>query len=201
MTQVLQTLGQILNPDKCAQSTNSTLTIAERDKQASLKSINIVSVGQNALALKFDECGFPSNKVFISSHPMHRACDAVAFCVVGDEPYVLCCELKSSKPTRHEAIEQFRSAHCFLDYLDSLLKMYYGQTIADWPRRYFVFHDAAKNPLSKAPLIETPKNDIPERAQILPVQNGAKIYLRKLLGKPLLPKNTQQTQAMTETSN
>lgn len=185
MTQVLQTLGLILNPSKCVQGANSTLTIAEKHKQASLKSINIVSVGQNSLALKLDECGFPGDNVFIVQHPMHRACDAVAFCIVNDEPYVLCCELKSSEPTRHEATEQFRSAHCFLNYLDSLLKTYHSQSIEGWPRRYFVFHDAAKSPLSKTPLIEKPKNDVPERAQMWPVQNGEKIYLRKLLGKPL----------------
>ena len=185
MTQALQTLGQILNPIKYAQSTNSILTIAEKHKQASLKNINIVGVGQNALALKLDECGFPGNNIFNAQHPMHRACDAVAFCVVGGEPYVLCCELKSSEPTRREATEQFRSAHCFLNYLDSLLKTYHDQTIERWPRRYFVFHDAAKNPLSKTPLIETPQNDVPERAQIWPVQNGERIYLRKLLGKPM----------------
>ncbi|TXI37867.1 MAG: hypothetical protein E6Q59_07260 [Nitrosomonas sp.] len=185
MTQVLQTLGRILNPSKCVQGEDSTLTIVESHRQASLKSINIVSVGQNAFALKLDACGFPGDKVFNVPHPMHRACDVVAFCVVGDEPYILCCELKSSEPTHHEATEQFQSAHCFLNYLDSLLMTYHGQTIAHWPRRYFVFHGAAKNPLNKAPLIETPKNDTPERAQILPVQNGEKIYLRKLLGKPL----------------
>ncbi len=185
MTQVLQTLGQIFNPSKCVQGEDSTLTVTESHKQASLKSINIVSVGQNAFALKFDACGFPGSNVFNVPHPMHRACDAVAFCVVGDEPYILCCELKSSEPSRHEATEQFRSAHCFLNYLDSLLMTYNGQTIAHWPRRYFVFHDAAKNPLNKAPLIEMPENDAPERAQILPVQNGEKIYLRKLIGKPL----------------
>ena len=94
MTQVLQTLGLILNPGKCVQGENSTLTIAEKHKQASLKSINIVSVGQNSLALKLDECGFPGDNVFNVQHPMHRACDAVAFCIVNDEPYVLCCELK-----------------------------------------------------------------------------------------------------------
>ena len=140
---------------------------------------------QGALTLKFDECGFPGSKLFIAKHSMHRACDAVAFCVVSGEPYILCCELKSSEPTRHEATEQFQSAHCFLNYLDSLLKTYYNQSIAEWPRRYFVFHDAAKSPLSKSPLFETPENDTPERAQMLPVQNGANIYLRKLLGKPL----------------
>lgn len=185
MTQVLQTLGQILNPGKCVQGASSTLTITERQRQASLKSINIVSVGQNALMLKFDECGFPGNKVFNESHSMHRACDAVAFCIVGNEPYVLCCELKSSEPTRHKATEQFQSAHCFLNYLDSLLTTYHDQTIADWPRRYFVFHNAAKIPLSKAPLIEMPENDRPERARMWPVQNGERIYLRQLLGKSL----------------
>lgn len=185
MTQVLQALGQLFNPEKCTQGVDSKLIVAEKHKQASLKSVTIQSVGQDALALKLDACGFPGSSTFVEQHAMHRACDAVAFCVVSGEPYILCFELKSSEPTRHEVTEKFQSAHCFLNYLDSLLATYHGQNITSWPRRYFVFHDAAKSPLSKEPLIDMFHNDTPERAQILPVRNGTSIYLRKLLGKPL----------------
>lgn len=185
MTRVLQALGQLFNPEKCTRGVDSKLIIAEKHKQASLKNITIQSVGQDALALKLDACGFPGSSTFVEQHPMHRACDSVAFCVVNGEPYILCFELKSSEPTRREVTEKFQSAHCFLNYLDCLLTTYHGQSIIYWPRRYFVFHDAAKSPLSKEPLIDKFHNDTPERAQILPVGNGANIYLRKLLGKPL----------------
>jgi hypothetical protein len=185
MSEVLELLREIFNPEKYIQSKDSKLTIIEKHKQASLNNINIVSVGTNSLALKLDECGFPGAKLFITHHKMHRACDAIAFCMVGGEPYILCCELKSSEPTRHEATEQFQSAQCFLSYLDSLLKTYHNLTIEDWPRRYFLFHNAAKTPLNKMPLKYTSYNDMPDRAQFLPVQNGDKIYLRKLLDKPL----------------
>jgi hypothetical protein len=183
--EVLQLLSDLFNPEKYIQSIDSKLSIVEKHRQASLKNIHIVSVGANSLALKLDQCSFPGNKLFIEQHKMHRACDAIVFCIVGGEPYILCCELKSSEPTRHEVTEQFQSAQCFLSYLDSLLKTYHNQTIDDWPRRYFLFHDAAKTPLNKVPIKGTQYNDRPDRAQFLPVQNGDKIYLRKLLDKPL----------------
>lgn len=185
MQATLQALQNILNPEKCIVVENSTLSVIETGKEASLKSIHIVSVGQNALALKFDQCGFPGQKVFIAQHEMHRACDAVTFCLVGGEPFILCIELKSSEPSRSDISSQFRSAHCFLDFLNSLLGTYDGLSIADWPRRYFLFHDQGKSPLAKAPLFEEVDNDTPEKALFLPVKNGESMYLRKLLRKPL----------------
>ena len=185
MQQILQALQNILNKEKCISIEDSTISVVETGKQATLKSIHIVSVGQNALALKLDQCGFPGQKVFVTQHEMHRACDAVAFCLVGNEPFILCFELKSSEPSKDEISSQFRSAHCFLDYLDSLLCTYHKVNIADWPRRYFLFHDQGKNLLAKSPLFEAADNDVPERALFLPVKNGERMYLRKLLGKPL----------------
>ena len=40
----------------------------------------------------------------------------------GGEPFILCIELKSSEPNRSDIAQQFRSAHCLLDFLDSLLR-------------------------------------------------------------------------------
>jgi len=185
MIEVLQALVQILNPKKYVQSLDSKLTITEKHRQATLRNITIQSIGTGALALKLDECGFPGNKIFVEQHDMHRACDAVVFCVVSGEPYILCLELKSSEPNRNEVKQQFQNAHCFLNYLDSLLITYHNQSIKSWSRRYFVFHDATKSLLNKPPLIDTPHNDTPESAQVMPVQNGENIYLRKLLSKPL----------------
>ncbi len=180
---VLSLLGATFNPQKCIQSAHASIMITETHRHASLKSVRIVCTGTQALALKFDKCGFPGDKVFIVQHEMHRACDAIIFCQFKGEGYILCCELKSSEPKCHEAEVQLRSAHCFIDYLDSILQHCHNLSLQDWNRRYFLFHDIGN--AGKSPLIEPkPINDCPERAMFYPVQNGESIYLRKLLGKP-----------------
>ncbi len=182
---VLSKLQEIINTEKCIAVDGGVIAIIEPGKQASLKQVNIVSIGKNALAIKLDECGFPGQKLFSAQHPMHRACDAVLFCMVDGNPFILCFELKSSEPSRSEICSQFQSAHCLLDFLNSILNTYHGMDIRDWPRRYFLFHDQGKNRREKPPLHEHKENDMPDKALFLPVDNNEKIYLRKLLGKPV----------------
>lgn len=182
---VLPILGITLNPDKCIHPNDSAITLNESHRQATLKSLRLVGTGHQALAVKFDLCGFPGEKVFAIGQPMHRACDAIVFCQFDGEGYILCCELKSSEPTRHDAEAQLNSAHCFTDYIDSILRRYHALSVQDWKRRYFLFHDAGKMPLSKSSLKgDAPINDRPDRALLMPVQNGQSLYLRKLLGRP-----------------
>lgn len=187
--EVLPVLSSIFNPAKLFQAEaddkQSVITIREASKGASLKALSIVSVGAKATGLKFDLCGFPGDKLFKQRDDMQSACDAIIFCQFQGEGYILCCELKSSEPKRKEIEKQLRSAHCFLDYIESVLKNYHKLQIDKWKRRYFLFHDAGKTPVSKPPLIDHATiNDKPEKALFIPVKNEEKIYLRKLLGKP-----------------
>jgi hypothetical protein len=178
-------LQQLFNPEKTIVSQDATITVTETGKQASLKSLNIVSVGQDAFALKLDECGFPGQKMFIAQHEMHRACDAVLFCMVAGAPFILCIELKSSAPTRHEVVSQFQSAHCLLDFINSLLGNYHGCDISNWPRRYFLFHDQGRTRSAiKQPMRVSMENNTPETALFWPVKNNESLFLRKLVGKP-----------------
>jgi hypothetical protein len=117
---VLTTLANTLNPGKYIPTAGGALTITETGKQATLKSLCLDSVGSNAIGIKFDLCGFPGEKVFRAGHEIHRACDAIIFCQFHGEGYILCCELKSSEPTRNDATSQFGSADCFLDYIESV---------------------------------------------------------------------------------
>lgn len=183
MQTVLQTLLSILKQEKCILASDSVITIAETGKEATLKKVQIISAGQNAFAVKFDQCGFPGQKVFVDQHDMHSACDAIIFCLLDTEPFILCCELKSSEPKKGEITKQFKSAQCFLDYLDSLLSTYHNLSIKDWSRRYFLFHDRKSIPLRKSVLVNQLICDSPEKADFLPVDNCEKIYLRKLLNK------------------
>jgi hypothetical protein len=182
----LKAIRELVRSDRVIASSHATLQIVEKGKQATLKSVNIVSVGADAFSIKYDECGFPSRKLFSDSFPLHRGCDSIAFCVVDAKPYVLCVELKSTAPTRHEVAEQFQSADCFLKYLDYLLLGYCKcESIATWERRYFVFHGDKRTPLKKEPLVELQDNTQPNLARFLAVSSGEKVYARKLLGKEL----------------
>jgi len=186
ITQTFLAIKSLVQSGKLKECKDAVLTIEEKGKQATLKSVHIVSVGASAFSIKLDECGFPGQSVFNPHDSLHRACDAVAFCEVDGEPFILCFELKSSEPTRHDVAEQFRSAHCFLAYLDILLEQYCNcGSIKEWPRRYFVFHNGPTPPLRKRPTFENPSNLTPETAQFLPVANGHRSYVRQLLGRPI----------------
>lgn len=186
MLETLQAIKTLLNADKIKLVEDSKIIIEETHKLATLRRVEIASVGTETFTLKLEKCGFPGQSTFSTNKPLHRACDAVSFCMVGDQAYILCFELKSSEPKRHDIAEQFKSAHCFLEYLDTLLKHYCDdKSIANWPKKYFVFHNQPHTPLEKEPSRIDFENSTPETAKFLPVQNNHKTYLRKLLNKPI----------------
>ncbi len=190
LQEIFDSIQALLNTQKVQLCANATLSIQENGKQATMRQVSIVSVGASAFALKYDACGFPGQNLFAAHPSMHRACDSIAFCEVDNEPFILCCELKSSEPSRHDVAEQFRSAHCFLAYLDTLLQQYPDKdgkyhSISNWKRRYFVFHNQGAAPVSKRPSTDDRDNTSPETALLIPTHTGAKQYVRQLLGKPL----------------
>jgi hypothetical protein len=180
---VISAIQKLLNPTQVLPLRDSKIVIEEDGKQARLRKVEIV-IGGNAFSIKYDKCGFPGHTLFAKHDHLHKACDAIAFCEVDEKPYILCCELKSSAPTRREAVQQFLNAHCFLDYLDVLLRRYCNsQSIKGWERRYFVFHGSPE-PLSKPPL-KPNANCSPDAARFLQVTSSAPLYARQLLGKAL----------------
>jgi hypothetical protein len=189
---VVNTLNEIkklLRPDKLQSCSQASLTVKEIDRGASLKTLKLVDVGVDGFFIKYDEFGFPGKTLFAEYPNLHRGCDAVVFCEVNGTPHILCLELKSSLPNRPEVAEQFRNAHCFLDYLDSVLNSYCDcNPITNWQRHYFVFHNQKYTPLTKPSLGVTyaqADNLTPDTATFIATQNGASFYMRKLLGIPL----------------
>jgi hypothetical protein len=130
-----------------------------------------------------DECGFPGDHLFKSGHRIRRACDAVIFCLVNDEPYILCIELKTSEQTRKDVTEQFQSAHCLLDFLDSVLRTYHQTSLKNWSRRYFLIYNKGKENSPKPPLMDIANNNSPETAMFYQLDNNGSVYLRKMLAK------------------
>ena len=180
----LTVIRSLFHPHKIQPCIDGSLIIKEIDRRASMKLVKLDSVGASAFAMEYDGCKFPGESLFAPAHALHRACDSIAFCVVDGKPFIMCFELKSSEPDRTEVAEQFRNAHCFLDYLGSLLANYFKcDPIQTWPRRYFVFHNQGET-LAKRASREEYDNDTPERAHFFAVQNGKKIFMREILGKP-----------------
>lgn len=176
----------LLNPKKIQTVTQAVLKVEEKNKAAAMRLIEVVGVGATAFSVKYDECGFPGQTLFAPHEELHRGCDSIAFCELEGKPYILCFELKSSEPTRHEVAQQFRSASVFLEYLEILLKTYCdSDSIATWPRHYFVFHNQPATPLSKPTSRDGRDNITPEQALFMAANTGAKIYLRQLLGKAI----------------
>lgn len=179
--QAIQSLFHAHKLEKCK---GGTLRVREADKKATLQSINIDSVGASAFFIQYDECKFPGAWSFAPHESLHRACDAIAFCEVDGNPYIMCIELKSTEPDRTEVAQQLRSAHCFLDYLTSIIEAYFKcDSIRHWPRRYFVFHDQGATPLFKGVSRDEYNNTSPESALFISTHTNAKILVRKLLGK------------------
>lgn len=180
----LEAIKSLFHTHKIQPCVGGSLNFKEADKRATLRLVKLDAVGPSAFAIQYDNCKFPGEELFAPVHALHRACDAVAFCVVDGKPFIMCIELKSSERERKEVAEQFRNAHCFLDYLGSLLEHYCkSDPIRDWPRRYFVFHNQVATPLAKRASREEYDNDTPERALFIPVQSGKQIYIRQILGK------------------
>ncbi len=184
VSRTFDAIKSLLHSHKIQHCHDSKLHIREKDKKATLRSVSLDSVGASAFYIQYDECKFPGETLFAPHDSLHRACDAIAFCEVDSRPYIMCIELKSSEPERHEVAQQFRGAHCFLDYLDALLNNYCkGETIKDWECRYFVFH-SGKTPMAKRRSVEEFDNTSPDSVLFMPTENGDKHYLRRLLGKP-----------------
>jgi hypothetical protein len=186
INEIFSAIKELVKVDLIGQCKSATLSIKEEDKQATLKLVQVVDVGTTAFLIKYDKGKFPGTSMFANHRSLHRGCDAIAFCEVDGTPYIMCFELKSSEPTRSGVIEQFRSAHCFLEYLDAVVRHYYRcGSISQWERRYFVFHNQSDTPLNKKPLTDNFDNALPERPRFIPVHTGQRIYVHQLLGKAL----------------
>jgi hypothetical protein len=94
----LEAIKSLLHPHKIQLSVGASLSIREFDTKAKLKLVEVSSVGQQAFAIVYDNCKFPTAELFVHNHALHRACDAVVFCVVDSRPFIVCFELKSSRP-------------------------------------------------------------------------------------------------------
>lgn len=184
--EVLNTLGGLFDPSRLHTVEGGRVIVEEHGKQASLKKIQIAGVGAQAVALCFDKAGH--HTPFANGQSCRRACDAILFCALENEGFILCFDLKSGTPSQGD-FAQLQSAHCFVDYILSILWHFHKVDCRKWQRRYFVFHDAGAGSMAKEPDRPRQHYDHPDHPwrspRIYPIQNNGSVYLRKLLGCPL----------------
>lgn len=117
-------------------------------------------------------------------HEHHRACDCVIVLCRNHRLTVVYVDLKSGNPTGYAA--QFKSTRQFMRYAVGLLKEFLSSPLEVEREQYVILY-GGDNPLPirktvTAPKLEKIARTQPDRAYKKEIPNGARLYLRELLG-------------------
>lgn len=187
---VISRLKEICNPaifhvDKVVDGV-VTLECNESDASAVLKKVAISGFSE-LCSFKVDKLKF-SDSILKNGHKGRKACDALVFGLVNNEPYAFIFDMKSSTPCDQNHISQLRSGWLGSKYILDLLSEFEGVTTSvDWNYRYFIFH-CKNNKRETLPeyQIEITENISPDKPHIFETDNQKVIPVRKLLGKPII---------------
>ncbi|MFI3223274.1 MAG: hypothetical protein QX191_09590 [Methylococcaceae bacterium] len=180
----IKKLQEIISNNKKHNCLNQTVTIREKISTP-LNHVVLSGLGDDVVAIQFDKIGF-GDKTFTDGHKARKACDAIIFCQLEGEGYILILDLKSSIHLDTNHIPQLVSGDCFADYLVAVLERFEQIKVTNWKRRYFIFHCASNKRTTLPAYAQEPPNNIrADKAHILQVANGEPIPLRKLLQQPL----------------
>lgn len=187
---VIQKLNEICNPTifHSVKRNQDVLILEcnETDQSAALKKVEII--GFNELSsFKLDKLKF-SDSLLNRGHKGRKACDAIIFCTVDDEAFILIFDMKSSSPVNDDHIYQLRSGMLGSKYILDVLQEFEGvQSSVKWNYRYFIFH-CKNNRRETLPeyQVEINKNTSPGKPHIFETNNSDVIPIRKLLGRPLI---------------
>ena len=117
-------------------------------------------------------------------HDHHRACDCVVVICNGAKLTVLYVDLKSGNPVGYS--NQFKSTRQFVRYALGLLEEFHENPLQLEREQYVVLFGGAKPlPIQKrttVPKLLTTGKTLPDQAYKREVPNGARLYLRELLG-------------------
>lgn len=182
--EAIKKLQEIIFDNKKHSCLNQTVTIRE-NLSAALNHVVLSGIGDDVVAIQFDKIGF-ADKTFVGGHKARKACDAIIFCQLDGQGYILILDLKSSIPSDENHIPQLVSGDCFADYLLAVLDRFEQIKLTSWKRRYFIFHCGNNRRATLPEYAQNPPNNIrADKAHILQVANGEPIPLRKLLQQPL----------------
>jgi len=180
----LAAINQIINSDKRYEIKGSSILIKETDKSATLKKVEITGVDLNTVAFEFDKSGHTGKAFNITHKKVHKACDAIIFCQLDEDYFVVFCELKTSVPSDEKHIIQLTSGMCWVQYLQAILNEFEGIDMSNWQYRYVVFHKNQYIPKTSTNIVPI-ANQKPNAPLLCQVDNGERVPLRKLLQQPL----------------
>lgn len=175
---------------------HSLIQIAEKDRSAKLKKVNLKTTNGDWFCFNPDEgrkcanLGKKSNLVLMS--PLlkvdarldhHCACDSVIFFRKDNRIIVVYIDLKSGNPSGYSA--QFKSTRQFVRYLISLYEEFRGGKIKIDEERYVIFYGGENKPLinkkTTIPRQSRLQNSKPNDAYKREVKNNEILYLKELL--------------------
>lgn len=153
--EIIQILAEkLLNPDYCLDVLGGNSILLKEDKlDAKLKKVTILRANPPFATIKLD--AFDPNRLSEYLNPttakINKGCDGIIFIEIEQKGYIFFCELKSLHPKMKDVKEQFESATCFVDYLESLLKTFEGTDLREFEKKYILFqktNDKEKENLS-----------------------------------------------------
>jgi hypothetical protein len=126
-------IKSIICPEAFIQKDNipDSLLIEEPDNTANkmLRSVRVTGLNEVYAALKLDTEGFEFTGNLILKGNYKKSCDALLFCRVGSQNYVLIIELKSNEYDMKEVLSKFRNARATLDWMMNMFKAYHGSDL------------------------------------------------------------------------
>lgn len=132
--------------------------------------------GERALMSPLLACG--------REHDHHRACDCVIVLCRNNRLTVLYVDMKSGNPVGYAG--QFKSTRQFLRYALELLKEFHTSPLEVEREQYVILYGGDRAlPIRKtvtAPKLEKIGRTQPDKAYKREIPNGARLYLRELLG-------------------
>jgi len=127
---------------------------------------------RKTLLLRIDEVQI--KKLYQKGKGQLKRCDYVIFTEVKGRKYLVFAEMKHKDRDNEKIIQQFRGAECLVDYIDSVLKRFYGvKSLKEYEKHFVLFYRVPIPKEATRPKKAQGKNDVPER------------YMRKLVTGPL----------------
>lgn len=143
--------------------------LKETGIDASLKTVKIFDVPADSVLLKLDEYQQP-HTLFKNDKGQRCRCDYVLLTKIGTAKYMIFVEMKSKNVTAGEVIKQFKGAECVIDYCESTLNRFHGQTdlLKQYNKRFVLFYKASLSKTTTRLKVNSTKNNSPESALKFP---------------------------------
>lgn len=170
-------LNEILNKDSIY------LEIEEKDKSAKLKKITLTGFS-DVFAFTQDSIPPPSSFLF-KKHLASSTCDAIIFCIIEDNPYILVLDLKSSLNGYKDNKYKCKSAKNLISYLNDVLIEFTDFDLSEWKTVYCICHLSDPKRETDIKYDFRVSND-PNDPVYWKVENGENIPIRKLLNIRLI---------------